>query len=111
MRNNNNSAGCLTAFVSSFSRIMLLMYWFSRPAQMNATFSTVILPCFGFLVLPFTTLMYVWLYWSTSSHGIQGFDWVWLALAVVLDLASIGGAGVANRHRIPSGSPDSSMTA
>ena len=42
---SNNSSGCLTAFVSSFSRIMLLMVWIARPALMNATFSTFILPC------------------------------------------------------------------
>ena len=109
MRNNNN-AGCLTAFISSFSRIMLLMVWIARPVQINATFSTFILPCFGFLVLPFTTLMYVWLYWSTAGHAIQGLDWLWLILAVVLDLASIGGAGFANRNRIPSGVPGSTQT-
>jgi len=95
----------LTAFVSSFSRIMLLMYWFARPVQMNAAFSTFILPCLGFLVLPFTTLMYVLL--VQGPGRIQGLDWVWLALAVVLDIASIGAAGAANRNRIPSGYPGS----
>ena len=81
------------------------MYWFSRPVQWNMTFSTFILPCLGFLFLPFTTLMYVWLYWSTPGGGIQGLDWLWLILAVVLDVATIGGAGVANRNRIPAGYP------
>ena len=64
-----NNSGCLTAFVASFSRIMLLMYWISRPVQMNATFGTIILPCLGFMILPFTTLMYVWLYWSSPGAG------------------------------------------
>ena len=32
---------------------------------------------------------------------IQGLDWLWLAIAVLLDIASIGGAGYANRNRIP----------
>jgi hypothetical protein len=39
----------------------------------------------GFLVLPFTTLMYAWLYWSSASHGIQGWDWLWLGLAAELN--------------------------
>jgi hypothetical protein len=103
MRSRNS--GCLTAFVSSFSRIMLLMYWFARPVQMQTTFSTFIIPCFGFLILPFTTLMYVWLYWSSASHGIQGLDWLWLIIAFLLDLATIAGAGAANRDRIPQGYP------
>ena len=74
MRSNNS--GCLTAFVSGFSRIMLLMGWIARPVMMNATFSTFILPCFGFLFLPFTTLMYVFLKQGVGT--IQGLDWLWL---------------------------------
>ena len=84
MRSNNS--GCLTAFVSSFSRIMLLMVWIARPVMMNATFSTFILPCLGFLFLPFTTLMYVFLKQGVGT--IQGLDWLWLFLAVILDIAS-----------------------
>jgi len=103
MRSNN--AGCLTGFVSSFSRIMLLMVWIARPVQMNAAFNTFILPCLGFMVLPFTTLMYVWLVQGVG--GLQGLDWLWIALAVVLDFATIAGAGAANRDRIPSGYPGS----
>ena len=105
MRSNNNS-GCLTAFISSFSRIMLLMVWIARPAMMNATFSTFILPCLGFMFLPFTTLMYVFLMQGVGST-IQGLDWLWLFLAVLLDVASIGAAGASNRNRIPAGYPGS----
>ena len=104
MRSNNNS-GCLTAFVSSFSRIMLLIVWIARPAMMNATFGSFILPCLGFLFLPFTTLMYVFLMQGVGA--IQGLDWLWLFLAVILDLASVAGAGAANRNRIPAGYPGS----
>ena len=39
--------------------------------------------------------------------GIQGLDWLWLFLAVILDLASVAGAGAANRNRIPAGYPGS----
>jgi hypothetical protein len=105
MRSNSNNSGCLTAFVASFSRIMLLMVWIARPAMMNATFSTFILPCLGFMVLPFTTLMYVFLKQGVGT--IQGLDWLWLLLAVILDLASVAGAGAANRNRIPAGYPGS----
>ena len=97
MRSNN--AGCLTAITSGFSRIMLLMAWLARPVAMDAAFGTFIIPCLGFLFLPFTTLMYVLLW--TPAVGITGLDWLWLALAVVLDIASIGSAGYANRNRMP----------
>jgi hypothetical protein len=103
MRSNNS--GCLTAFISSFSRIMLLMVWIARPVMMNQAFSTFIIPCLGFLVLPFTTLMYVVLIQGVG--GIQGLDWLWLVLAAILDIGSIGAAGAANRNRIPQGYPGS----
>ena len=100
MRNNN--AGCLSALLPAFARIMLLMEWIARPAQMNLAFNTFILPCLGFLFLPFTTLMYVWLVQGVG--GIQGIDWLWLILAVLLDVVSVAGAGAANRNRLPGGS-------
>ena len=103
MRSNNS--GCLTAFVSSFSRIMLLFAWLARPVAMDAAFSSFIIPCLGFLFLPFTTLMYVLLIQGVGS--LQGLDWLWLFLAVVLDIASIGAAGASNRNRIPAGYPGS----
>jgi len=107
MRNTNN-AGCLTAFVSSFSRIMLLMVWIARPVMMNAAFSTFIVPCLGFMFLPFTTLMYVFLVQGVG--GIQGLDWLWLILAVLLDVVSVAGAGMANRDRLPASVRGSTQT-
>jgi len=101
----SNNSGCLTAFVSTFARFMLIMEWLSRPVAWNAAFSTVIFPCLGFLFLPFTTMIYVWL--VQGAGGIAGLDWLWLFLAVIVDLASIGAAGAANRNRIPAGMPGS----
>ena len=101
MRTNSSGSGCLTAFVSSFSRIMLLFAWIARPNLMDAAFGTIIIPCLGFLFLPFTTLMYVFLIQGVGT--IQGLDWLWLFLAAVLDIASIGTAGAANRNYIPAG--------
>jgi hypothetical protein len=96
----------LTALVSTFSRIILLCAWIARPAMMDHAFSTFIIPCLGFLFLPFTTLMYVFLVQGVGNT-VQGLDWLWLFLAVIIDLASIGAAGAANRDRIPAGYPGS----
>jgi hypothetical protein len=96
---STNNAGCLTAFISSFSRFMLLMAWISRPVAWNAAFDTAIWPCLGFLFLPFTTLMYVWL--MQGAGRIDGLDWLWLILALLLDVSQLAGAGYANRNRIP----------
>jgi hypothetical protein len=101
MRTSNS--GCLTGIVAGFSRIMLLMLWIARPVMMNTAFSTFILPCLGFLFLPFTTLVYVFLVQGVGR--IQGLDWLWLVLAFIMDLGSIAAAGAANRNRIPPGYP------
>jgi len=103
---SNSGGGCLTALVSTFSRIILLCAWLARPAMMDHAFSTFIIPCLGFLFLPFTTLMYVFLV-QGAGNTVQGLDWLWLFLAVVLDIASVAGAGAANRDRIPAGYPGS----
>lgn len=102
-----NNAGCLTAFVAAFSRILLLMFWIGRPVAWEATFQTAIWPCLGFLFLPFTTLMYAWLMQGAGVNGtIQGVDWLWLILAVLIDVANLGTAGYANRNRVPGYSSD-----
>ena len=71
----SNSSGCLTAIVASFSRIVLLCAWIARPAMMNAAFSTFIIPCLGFMFLPFTTLMYVILVQGVGIRAWTGCGW------------------------------------
>jgi hypothetical protein len=83
------------------------VFWISRPVAFNSVFGdSFILPCLGFLFLPFTTLVYVWLQ-TGSVGGIQGIDWLWLGLAVVVDIASLGSAGYTNRDKLPAGVPGS----
>ncbi|MFN8377232.1 MAG: hypothetical protein U0452_01035 [Anaerolineae bacterium] len=99
-----NNAGCITAFVSGFSRLLLLIFWISDTARWDAIFGTVIWPCLGFLFLPFTTLIFAWLMQptlATPNPTIEGADWLWLILAVVIDVANWSTAGYANRNRVP----------
>ena len=69
------------------------------PAMMNLAFNTFILPCLGFLFLPFTTLMYVILW--TPGVGLTGWDWLWLGIAVLLDLGHYTYSAYGNRNQIP----------
>jgi len=108
MGSSSNNSGCLTGITAGFSRMFLIFFWIARPGMMNLTFNTFIFPCLGFLFLPFTTLMYVLLY--TPGVGLTGLDWLWIVLAVFLDLASVGAAAAANRDRIPAGVPGSTAT-
>ena len=91
--------GCLFAlFAGAFPRLAVLFIWLARPALVNAAFKTWIWPLLGIFFLPFTTLMYV-LLWSPG--GLYGWDWLWIILAVLLDIGHMGGIGYANRDRIP----------
>jgi hypothetical protein len=37
----------------------------------------------------------------TGTGSVTGFDWVWLGLAVIVDIASYGGGAYGNREKIP----------
>ncbi len=81
--------GCLFVMMAAFApRLGVLFIWLARPAMVNAAFDTWIFPLLGIIFLPFTTLMYLILY--TPGIGVTGADWIWLGLAVVLDLGHIG---------------------
>ena len=91
--------GCLFAAIAAFfPRIGVLFVWLARPAYFNAAFGgSWLWPILGVIFLPFTTLMYA-LIWSPTS-GLVGLDWLWLILAVALDLGGLGSTGYANRER------------
>lgn len=42
------------------------------------------------------------MYVIVAAGGVTGFDWFWVALAVVADIASYSGGAYGNRDRIPS---------
>ena len=93
--------GCLFAvFAGAFPRLAVLFLWIARPALFSAAFGgSWFFPLVGVLFVPFTTLMWAVL-WSPAT-GVTGWDWLWIILALFIDLASIGGSGYANRDRMP----------
>lgn len=89
--------GCLFAlFAGLFPRVALLIVWILRPHMVDAAFTNWIVPILGIIFLPFTTLIYVILY--IPGHGITGWEWFWLGVCVLLDLAHWGSA---RRRRRP----------
>lgn len=93
--------GCLFAiFAGAFPRLATLFIWLARPGYFNAAFGgTWLWPILGILFLPFTTLMYA-LCWSPA--GLTGWDWLWLVIAVFLDLTHYVGSFYGGRDRLPS---------
>jgi hypothetical protein len=41
----------------------------------------------------------------TPAVGLNGFEWFWIALAVLLDISHAIGSGYANRDRYPGYAP------
>ncbi len=78
-------------------RVLGAIWWIARPAYWQAIFGTWLWPLLGLIFLPWTTLMYL----LVAPGGIVGFEWVWLGLAVVADIASYSGSAYGNRDRIP----------
>lgn len=56
------------------------------------------MPLLGWVVLPIVTFVYVLI----APQGIQGLDWLWLALALLADIAVWAGGGYLNRRRLAS---------
>jgi len=76
-------------------RAVIFLWWLFQPVRWNTTFDSFILPFLGFLFLPWTTLMYVLVF----PGGIDTFDWIWLGLALAVDIASYASGGVGGRRR------------
>ncbi len=89
---------CLfTVLVFLGPRAVILLWSIADPTRWAVTFPELIWSLLGFLFLPWLTLMYVIVY----PGGIEGFDWVWLGLALLADIASYSGGAYGNRNSIP----------
>ena len=78
-------------------RAAILIWYLIQPLRWDETFDTFLWPVVGFLIAPWTTLMYVAVY----PGGIEGLDIVFLAAAVAIDVFSWFGGGYTNRNRLP----------
>lgn len=78
-------------------RAGLLAWWLVNPARFSTAYNTLILPILGTIFLPVTTLTYTWLY-KPGIGGPVGLDWLWLAIALVVDSGLYGG-GFFSRRR------------
>jgi hypothetical protein len=79
-------------------RVAIVIWWLTDPARWAATFNNdVLLPALGFLLLPWTTIMYV-LFWTTG--GLSGLGWIFVILGLLADLGTYGGGAFGNRAKV-----------
>ena len=76
-------------------RAAIVVYWLGWPARWEAAFSSFIVPFVGFLLLPWTTLMYLFV----APGGVDGWDYLWIAIGVLADVSSHAGLGGYGRSR------------
>lgn len=69
-------------------RVATIFWWLLRPGYFSATFNTILWPLLGIIFLPWVTLMYL----IVIPGGISTWDWLWLGLALVLDIATYSGS-------------------
>jgi hypothetical protein len=86
---------CLFAVLAGFfPRIGLVCLWLFTN-EVDQAYDTFIVPLLGLIFLPLTTLVYA-LAWSPVG-GVEGIEWLFVALALVLDLSAYGGGARARR--------------
>ena len=79
-------------------RFVFLVYWLIAPIRVNAALANFNFPwlasLLGLIFAPWTMLMYVMIF------PLNGFDWIWMGLAIAADIAGYMGA-YGNRRRVP----------
>jgi hypothetical protein len=99
---------CLFALLAGlFPRVAFAIYWIARPAVVDAVFGTWVWPLLGLIFLPFTTLMFTLLY--TPRVGLTGWDWLWVGIALILDLGHYASSAYGNRDRFGDSTATRSM--
>jgi hypothetical protein len=76
-------------------RLAFLVYWLIPYGQLKITaaFNGWVVPLLGLIFMPWTTFVY------SLVFPVFGFDWFWLALAIVADLGAYG-ASAARRKDV-----------
>jgi hypothetical protein len=79
-------------------RLGFLVWWLIAPLRVNAALANFNFPwlvsLLGLIFAPWTMLMY------TIIFPLNGFDWIWLGLAIGADVAGYIGA-FHHRERVP----------
>jgi hypothetical protein len=62
----------------------ILGFWIFG-GQLGDAYSSWIIPAAGFILAPWTTLLYAWM-WAINSNAVTGWEWLPVAVGALLDL-------------------------
>jgi hypothetical protein len=78
--------GCFVIGLGAFfPRVAIVLLWIFGPTVGTAFNNSFLIPLLG-LILPYTTLSYILLYWWLD--GVEGFTWFFIALAFLADIGA-----------------------
>jgi hypothetical protein len=87
---------CLSAVVVFFgARLGVILWWIFDQERWSLAFDSFWIGFLGFLFVPWLTLSYVLVF----PGGVTGFDWVILAVGLLLDIGSYTGGGYSRQQR------------
>jgi len=87
---------CLVALASMIGpRLGMLIWWLLDMDRWGRAFNTVAWPILGVIFAPWTTLAWVLVF----PGGVNGIEWLLIALGIVFDLGSLGGGNRSRRRR------------
>jgi hypothetical protein len=81
--------GCLIVLIGLLSPRLAIFLLAIFTNDLSRAFDSWLVPLLGFFLLPWTTLVYT-LLWTTSRH-VYGIEWLFVGIAVMLDLGSLFG--------------------
>lgn len=86
---------CLLALLGAVApRLALILMWLFTDL-LGRAFDSFILPLLGFIFLPLTTVIYVFV----APGGLGAFDWILLIIGILIDLGSYGSGAYGRRGR------------
>ena len=88
---------CLLAALALVGpRVTILVWWPLQMERWESAFDSFWVAFLGFIFLPWTTLVFVAV---APAGSVRGFDWFFLGLAVMADVASYSGGAYGSKDR------------
>ena len=87
--------GCIVLLFALISpRLALIATWLFS-GVLERAYDGWLVPVLGFVLLPWTTLAWAWMY--RTGRTVEGFEWFLVGLALLADLSSLAGSGKRGR--------------
>lgn len=84
-----------TVLVFIGPRAGALLWWLVQPVRWQTAFQGWFWPLVGLVFVPWMTMMYVLVF----PGGVTGWDWLWMGLGLLADIAWWAGGGF--RRQVP----------